>query len=311
MKPPLLRIGSHRALRMFSLVGALASATGVFAAGTSAVRWICSTEAHRWEEKSVGLVGSDTPAANDMIVLDPEKKFQTIDGFGGCFNELGWEALTSLPTDRREAALKELFSPDGANFTLGRAPIGANDFSLGWYSLDETPGDYAMKNFSIARTHEDLIPFIKAAMVYQPKLGIWATPWCPPSWMTTNGRYRQGNMKRDTQTLAAYALYFSKFVQAWRAEGINLYAIQPQNEMALNTNLYPQCVWDAFLLNVFLRDHLLPQLRRDKIDIEVWLGTIVNENIAEYVDPVLGDSKTEPGIVGVGFQYGGQKTILA
>lgn len=64
-------------------------------------------------------------------MLDLQQKFQTVDGFGGCFNEPRWEALTSLPAGRREAALKELFSPDGANFTLGRAPIGANDFSLG------------------------------------------------------------------------------------------------------------------------------------------------------------------------------------
>ena len=308
MRSLLLHPRAFRAIGILSLVSALPS---VFASGVSSARWICSTETQRWQEKAVEPVGSDASPVNDMIVLDPQKRFQTIDGFGGCFNELGWEALTSIPADRREAALKELFSPDGANFTLGRAPIGANDFSLGWYSLNETPGDNAIKDFSATRTHEDLIPFIKAAMKYQPKLGIWATPWCPPSWMTTNGRYRQGNMKRDTQTLAAYALYFSKFVQAWRAEGINLFAIHPQNEMALNTNLYPQCVWDADLLNLFLRDHLLPQLRRDKIDIEVWLGTIVNENIAEYVDPVLGDAKTEPGIVGVGYQYGGQKTLLA
>ena len=51
-------------------------------------------------------------------------------------------------------------------------PIGANDFSLGWYSLNETPGDYAMQDFGIARTRDCLIPFIKAAMKYQPKLGI-------------------------------------------------------------------------------------------------------------------------------------------
>ena len=113
------------------------------------------------------------------------------------------------------------------NFTLGRAPIGANDFSLGWYSLNETPGDYEMKHFSIERNREALIPFIKAAMKYQPRLGVWAVPWCPQSWMTTNGRYRQGHIKADPQTFAAYALYFSKFVQAWRAEGINLYAIHP------------------------------------------------------------------------------------
>ncbi|HLP77565.1 MAG TPA: glycoside hydrolase family 30 beta sandwich domain-containing protein, partial [Candidatus Paceibacterota bacterium] len=273
------------------------------------LRWLCSTEKSRWQE--LAATNTVAPAPADVIKLDPKTVFQTMDGFDGCFNELGWEALVSLPADRREAALKELFAPEGANFTLCRAPMGANDFSLGWYSLNETPGDYEMKNFSIERNREALIPFIKAAMKYQPKLGVWAVPWCPPSWMTTNGRYRQGEMKSDPRTFAAYALYFSKFVQAWRAEGINLYAIHPQNEPLLNDNLYPQCKWKGADMNVFLRDHLLPQLKKDNISIEVWLGTLVNDNMADYVDPVLSDPKTAPQIVGVGFQYGGQKIIRA
>jgi glucosylceramidase len=275
----------------------------------SSVRWICSTEKSHWQE--MATTNAATPETADSIKLDLQTTFQTIDGFGGCFNELAWEALVSLPAEKREAALKELFAPEGANFTLCRAPLGANDFSLGWYSLDETPGDYKMKHFSIERNREALIPFIKAAMKYQPKLGVWAVPWCPPSWMTTNGRYRQGRMKSDPQTFAAYALYFSKFVQAWRAEEINLYAIHPQNEPLLNDNLYPQCKWTGAEMNLFLRDYLLPQLKRDHVKIEVWLGTLVNDNMADYVEPVLGDPKTAANIVGVGVQYGGQKLLQA
>jgi len=275
---------------------------------SSGVRWICSTEKSRWRE--LATTNTATPGTADPIQFDPKTTFQTMDGFGGCFNELGWEALVALPAGQREAALKELFAPEGANFTLCRAPIGANDFSLGWYSLDETPGDYQMKHFSIGRNREALIPFIKAAMTYQPKLGVWAVPWCPPSWMTTNGRYRQGRIKSDPQTFAAYALYFSKFVQAWRAEGINLYAIHPQNEPLLNDNLYPQCAWTGAEMNLFLRDYLLPRLKHDHVKIEVWLGTLVNDNLADYVEPVLGDPKTAPEIVGVGVQYGGQKLLL-
>jgi glucosylceramidase len=275
------------------------------------IRWICSTEQACWQERLPSPLPAWSAKPASLITLDANIQFQTIDGFGGCFNELGWEALTALPADKREAALKALFSPDEANFTLGRAPIGANDFSLGWYSLNEIPGDFAMTRFSIARDRQDLLPFIKAAMKYQPKLGIWAVPWCPPSWMKTNGRYRQGGMKQDPDTLSAYALYFSKFVQAWRAEGIQLYAIHPQNEPSLNDNLYPQCQWRGAELHRFLRDHLLPQLKRDKIEIEVWLGTIVNENLDEYIDPVLGDPDTAPAITGVGYQYGGQKVLRA
>ena len=289
-------------------IGLSLTQTHAETSSSARIRWVCSTEKSRWQE----LTPTNAAAADaDAIKLDPKTAFQTMDGFGGCFNELAWEALGAIPAERREAALKELFAPEGANFTLCRAPIGANDFSLGWYSLDETPGDYEMKHFSIERNRETLIPFIKAAMKYQPKLGVWAVPWCPPSWMTTNGRYRQGRIKADSRTLDAYALYFSKFVQAWRAEGINLYAIHPQNEPAFNDNLYPQCAWTGAELNLFLRDHLLPRLKRDRVNIEVWMGTIVNENLAEYIDPVLGDPKTAPGIVGVGYQYGGQKSLLA
>src|ERR1035437_4440850 len=188
-----------------SLIASLLLACSSFAqtnAEPSSVRWICSTEKSRWQ--AMATTSAATPETNS-IKFDPQTTFQTIDGFGGCFNELGWEALGSLPAEKREAALKELFAPEGANFTLCRAPLGANDFSLGWYSLDETRGDYKMKHFSIERNREVLIPFIKAAMKYQPKLGVWGVPWCPPSWMTTNGRYRQGRIKSDPQTLAAYA----------------------------------------------------------------------------------------------------------
>lgn len=294
-----------KSLASLLLVGLSLTQVHAQTSSSANIRWLCSTEKARWQE----LATTNAAAKADLIKLDPQTKFQTIDGFGGCFNELGWEALQAIPAERAEAALKELFSSEGANFTLGRAPVGANDFSLGWYSLNETPGDYEMKNFSIERNRQALIPYIKAAMKYQPKLGIWASPWCPPSWMTTNGRYRQGNIKADRETFAAYALYFSKFVQAWRAEGINLYAIHPQNEPLLNDNLYPQCKWTGAEINTFLRDHLLPQLKRDHVKVEVWLGTLVNDNIADYVEPVLGDPKTEAGIAGVGFQYGGQKIM--
>jgi len=309
-----------RTMTQFGKAGVvLAMLLGVFGMGQATaapsappnIQWISSTEKTPWHELPVPTGKKSDPSTGSSISLDPKTTYQTIDGFGGCFNELGWEALLSLPVEKRQVALKALFAPDEANFTLGRAPIGANDFSLGWYSLDETPGDYAMEHFSIERNRESLIPFIKAAMNYQPKLGIWAVPWCPPSWMTSNGRYSHGTMKQDPQTLAAYALYFSKFVQAWRAEGINLYAIHPQNEPRYNDGIYPQCGWNGQELNRFLRDYLLPQLGKDQVKVQVWYGTIVNKDISDYVDPVLGDPKTVTGITGVGCQYGGRDSFLA
>jgi glucosylceramidase len=285
---------------LFLLLGAI-SAT----AAQPNVRWISSTEAAPWQTLQPSAPAPGAP----VIELDPATRYQVIDGFGGCFNDLGWQALLALQPPAREAALKLLFDPAAANFTLGRMPIGANDFSLKWYSFDETPGDFAMRDFSIARDKEDLIPYIKAAMQYQPGLGVWGVPWSPPAWMKTNDRYKGGAINFDPRILAAYALYFSKYVQAYRAAGVRVYAVMPQNEAIYTDGIYPQCGWTALQLDGFLRDYLVPRLRKDGVKVQVWLGTMDSGKVSEYIDPVLGDPVTGPEITGVGCQYGGQATM--
>ena len=279
---------------------------------SEAIRWISSTQSQPWREMPVEAVSPPIEASESIsIKLDEQTTFQRIDGFGGCFNDLGWEALRSLAPPARERALRSLFAPDGANFTLGRVPMGANDFALGWYSFDETPGDFALKNFSIEHDRQTILPFIHAAMKFQPGLGIWGVPWSPPAWMKTNGAYKGGAMKDDPETLASYALYFSKYVQAYRKEGIRLYAVMPQNEPKYNDNVYPQAVWSGKLIDVFLRDYLAPRLRQDNVNVEIWQGTIVNEKLDDFILPVLGDPKTNPLISGVAYQWGGQDAMLA
>ena len=275
------------------------------------IRWVSSTQVDPWQELPATVLSQAQDTESNVVRLDPATTYQTVDGFGGCFNELGWQALQALDNEKQAVALKALFDASGCNFNLCRVPMGANDFALEWYSFDETPNDYAMTNFSIARDQKILIPFVKSAMQYQPQLAIWGVPWSPPAWMKTTDSYKGGNMKQDPQTLVAYALYFSKYVQAYRAAGINLYAIHPQNEPKYNNNVYPQCAWSGQEINTFLRDYLIPQLKKDRVDVQVWMGTIVNENLADYIDPVLGDAVTRPAIAGVGYQWGGQEAMLA
>ena len=75
-----------------------------------------------------------------------------------------------------EEIMEELFFPEiGANFTICRMPVGANDFSRDWYSYNETDGDFEMKYFTIANDQQTLIPFIKSAQKYNSDLRIWAS----------------------------------------------------------------------------------------------------------------------------------------
>ena len=132
------------------------------------------------------------------IHIDPNRVGQTIDGFGTCFNELGWASLKLLKEEELQEIFSEFFEPGkGANFVMGRMGIGANDFDLDYYSLDDTDGDFELKDFSIDRDKENLTPMIKWAMKYNPGLKIWGSPWCPPRWMKKTKRYAENPVTEE------------------------------------------------------------------------------------------------------------------
>ena len=72
-------------------------------------------------------------------------------------------------------------------------PIGASDFARNWYSLDDTPGDYALTDFSLVRDQHCLIPYEKAALAVNPALQIWGSAWSPPAWLKLDDNYTGGN----------------------------------------------------------------------------------------------------------------------
>ncbi|NJO70060.1 MAG: beta-glycosidase, partial [Bacteroidetes bacterium] len=209
------------------------------------VSWISTTNDERWTQQSnLALKDADSNAPFDLAVTGDTA--QIIDGFGGCFNELGWDALQMLDKQTRDSILQELFVPEkGFNFTICRMPMGANDYSRRFYSYNETPGDVAMNTFSIAHDTIGLLPYIKEALKYNPKLHVWASPWCPPSWMKTNQHYacrmdqvndlccpekegREGvtQFRMEDDYLRAYSLYFQKFLEAYQKRATDIH-IEP------------------------------------------------------------------------------------
>ncbi len=286
-------------------------------------RLVVSTAAAPWQESSL-LIEPDTAPGSASIDLDAPRA-QTITGFGGCFNEQGWAVLALLDATQRASVLEALFGREhGCAFNLGRMPMGANDYSLDWYSFAEVPEDYALAHFSIARDRQHLIPYIKAAQALAPALQIWASPWCPPAWMKTNGHYAgmpapvndlrpdQAGSEMVTQfrmeprVLATYADYFARFIDAYAAEGIQITAVHVQNEPNSCQN-FPSCVWRPEDLATFIGDHLGPRLAADHRDTKIWLGTIERPQI-ERVATVL-DSPAARYITGVGFQWAGKGAI--
>jgi len=171
---------------LLNFIVCLLATSALFA--QSKVEWVATSQTTQWQTQKG--IKTSPGIGNPDVEIRLDQPQQTIEGFGACFNELGWTSLSLLSKKDRESILKELFAPNkGANFTICRMPVGANDFSRQWYSYNETEGDFEMKNFSIANDFETLIPFIKNAQKYNPTLKLWASPWSPPTWMKYNKHY--------------------------------------------------------------------------------------------------------------------------
>ena len=260
--------------------GAGTGGAGTGGAGTGGVsaapELVTSAQNAYWTTGQVTKVTSGTADVN----VDRNTTFQRWDGFGGCFNEMGWDALSVISADQVATAIKLLFDArDGANFAYGRLPMGASDYATSWYTLDDTASaDYTMASFSIERDRQKLIPFIKAALQVKPDLHLWASPWTVPAWMMDSSR----NMKSDAQTLGAHALYMARFVEDYAKEGLKIEAIHPQNEPG-----YARVHWTQSLFVTFIKTYLGPTFAQRNLTAQIWCGTMSKDpddtNIAKAV----------------------------
>lgn len=289
-----------------------------------------TTEQERWERSKCKF----TDLLNDDIGcrIYVDSLLQEVEGFGGTFNEMGWDAMQYLNEEKRTEIINSLFGTEGINFSLARTPIGCSDYSLGYYSYNNVKDDYTMRNFSIGRDRFILIPFIKSALSVKPDLKIWASPWTPPIWMKVNEHYSQksssiegtdiGHNRLDSLRnvlgnvtgfkmmhgyLKAYAIYFSRYIKEYKNNGVDISIIMPQNEIAW-TPCWPSCTWRPEDFSIFINKYLKPQFVKDSINTQIWLGTVNYPN-PDYIRRILKDNGSDNSIDGVGVQWSGMKAL--
>jgi glucosylceramidase len=260
---------------------------------------------------------SSASGSTPVITVTPTTQYQRVDGWGGAFNENGYHCISSLSASARDVVMRALYDPNNVNgcrFNTGRVPIGMSDFTVNKvFSLDETAGDYAMNNFSLANDNTMNIPFVKAAQAVNKNVMIYGSPWTPPSWMKTNNSWQGGGnptINQNAQTWTAYALYFRKFVQGWHQAGIPVNIVYPQNEPTWNSGGHPSCSWTGTALMQWCRDYLCPNFIADtagttRNGTQIWCGTW---NISDYnnnIAPFLNDATCRTMITGIGVQRDG------
>ena len=124
-----------------------------------------------------------------------------------------------------------------------------------------------------------LIPYIKAAQKIRPDLKIWGSPW--KSAGVDVGGLSWGNAAARAGDAQAYAIYLARFVEEYEREGIDIFAVDFQNEPASIRNIRRVRGWMRRLQD-FIRDYAGPTARRKvpagkfgwgRLRITSWIGS--------------------------------------
>ncbi|KAB1154871.1 glycosyl hydrolase family 30 [Flavobacterium luteum] len=227
-----------------------------------------------------------------LINLNPEDKFQTITGFGGSFTEASASLLNRLSAVNRKKILDAYFSEQGANYSLTRTHIASCDFSLSNYTYAKVENDVSLENFTIEDDKSDLIPMIlEAKAISKEGFNIIASPWTAPPWMKDNKKYVGGKLLPEFND--SFALYFSKYLDAYKKEGINIWGVTVINEPHGNGNNWESTLFSPKEMTGFVQNHLGPKLEKEGWgDVKI-LGYDQNRaGIKEWVDVMYEDEKS-------------------
>lgn len=216
-------------------------------------------------KKITELLSSDDAISVKIL---PDKKFQTITGFGGSFTEASAYLLNKISKKNRNLILEAYFGDEGARYSLTRTHMNSCDFSLSNYSYAPISGDMELKSFSVNEDQEDIIPMIKDAMaISKDGFKIIASPWTAPPWMKDNNDWLGGKLL--PKYYDTWALFFSKYIKAYKKEGIDIWGFTVENEPLGNNNNWESMHYNAEEMVDFVKNHLGPKLAADGHDAKI------------------------------------------
>ena len=228
-----------------------------------------------------------TEAKNTAIIkLNLNEKRQTITGFGGSFTEASASLLNRLGQKNRATIIQAYFSEQGANYSLTRTHMNSCDFSLSQYSYAPVAEDMELEHFTIEEDSGDIIPMIKDAMkVSKEGFKILASPWTASPWMKDNKKWVGGKLL--PKYYDTWALFFSKYVSAYKKEGIDIWGFTVENEPLGNGNNWESMHFSPDEMTNFVQNHLGPKLEAEKQEVKI-LGYDQNrEHLNEWVDAMF------------------------
>ena len=252
-----------------------------------------SRDGNKLTEKTDFEIGDSV----SMIKINTNKKYQTITGFGGAFTESSAYLLNQMSDDKRKEIIDAYFSENGSNYSLTRTHMNSCDFSLSNYSYSPIENDKKLKHFSVKEDMDDIIPMIKDAQeASKDGFKIFASPWTASPWMKDNNDWRGGKLLPEYYD--TWALFFSKYVDEYKAQGIDIWGFTVENEPHGNNSSWESMHYSPDEMTNFVKNFLGPQLERDgkgdlvilgydqnRADLKNWVDSMYeNEESSKYFD---------------------------
>lgn len=263
---------------------------------------------------------SQTAASPLTFQLEPDVRYQQMDGFGAALTGSTCYNLMQMAATDRKGFLERTFSTKkGLGFSYVRISIGCSDFSLSEYTCCDTPG---IEHFALQTEETDyVIPILKEVLAINPELKILGSPWTCPKWMKVKDlkkpepfdSWTSGHL--NPNCYKDYATYFVRWIKAMAEHGIDIYGITPQNEPLNRGNsasLYMG--WREEL--TFLREALGPALRDAGLATRIYAfdhnynyDNILDED--DYPANIYENEEAAAFVTGAAYHnYGGNKKEL-
>jgi len=274
-------------------------------------------------------------ASGDVININPELTKQTVQGIGTSFTESSAFVLAHLEPKERIKVMENIFSEQGANFSLTRTHIGACDFCVeGRYSYDDVKDDIELKHFNIAPDLDgfekskypnvkdnsyDLLPMIQEALDIKNKqndqaLNIIASAWTAPAWMKDiEDWYQPGSTKNNYQGTGGvlkkehqetFANYLIKYLEQYEKSGVKINGLTPVNEPLGNSGQWESMHFSAETQNTFIKNHLGPKLKQDQYkDIDLLILDHARDKLEHWADTIYSDPVTAKYVDGAAVHW--------
>jgi glucosylceramidase len=247
----------------------------------------------------------DQPDENyPTIMIDLDKTFQTIEGFGGAFTDAAAINFGKMSQEKQEEFLTACFDPEKGNgYTLCRTTIHSCDYSDEEYTYDDVPGDKNLDHFTIDHDRKYRIDFIQRALkTARGNLKVFASPWSPPAWMKTNDDMLHGG-KLKPEYFQTWADYYVKYIEAYQKEGIPIWGLTVQNE-AMAVQVWESCIFTAAEERDFVRDYLGPTLHKNGLaDVKLMIWDHNRGIMYQRAEVVYDDPQASKYVWGTGYHW--------